>query len=94
MLHNLVTDQDLATEQDHAGLVDEVRHECAKYGSLISMYVPRHVGDKVAESALRKVFLEYATVQDAEAASRELAGRQFGPNVVQVRYLRECEQCL
>ncbi len=35
--------------------------------------------------AIRKIYLEYATVQDANSAEGELAGRSFGNNVVQVR---------
>lgn len=39
----------------------------------------------MTSTAIRKIYLEYASVQDADAAERELAGRSFGNSVVQVR---------
>lgn len=76
VLYNMVTEDDLATPHDFAALMDEVRYECAKYGSLLSLQIPH---------TLKKVFLEYASVEDAQAANQELVGRQFGANVVEVR---------
>ena len=64
--------------------MDEVQGECAKYGKLLGMNIPRAPSDLVEPSAIKKIFLEYATSQDAVNAERELAGRQFGPNVVSV----------
>jgi hypothetical protein len=84
VLHNMVTDEDLAADEDYRGLMDEVKEECAKFGKLLGMEIPRTASSKVEHSAVRKIFLEYATPQDASNAESELAGRQFGPNVVTV----------
>lgn len=75
VLGNMVTDEDLATPEDLNALREEVRQECAKFGTLLSLQIP---------PTMRKVFLEYASVSDAQAANQELDGRQFGPNVVEV----------
>ncbi len=88
VLSNMVTDEDLQTEEDHQALVEEVRLECAKFGTLTSMQIPRVPNGNVKPSAIRKVFLEYASTNDAQAANRELAGRAFGESVVQVRKIR------
>ena len=85
VLHNMVADDDLAADEDYHGLVDEVKEECAKFGKLLGMKVPRAPSGTIEPSAIKKIFLEYATVQDALNAEKELAGRQFGPNVVMVR---------
>ena len=47
--------------------------------------------DGTAASAARKIFLEYATLQDAANAERELAGRQFGDSVVEVTHFSEAD---
>lgn len=86
VLLNMVTDEDLATDDEYQGLLEEVGDECAKFGNLLGMKIPRVASANVQPSAIRKIFLEYATVNDAANAERELAGRQFGPNVVQVRF--------
>jgi splicing factor U2AF 65 kDa subunit len=89
VLLNMVTDEDLATEEGHQGLVDEVREECAKFGVLNDIIIPREVGNGVEASALRKVFLLYASTRDALQAEKELTGRQFGSNVVDTLYYPE-----
>ena len=43
------------------------------------------------ESAVQKIYLEYATVQDATSADKELKGRKFGPNVVQTSFYPEAD---
>ena len=83
VLLNMVMDEDLATDETFTDLYDEVKGECEKFGRLISMKIPRPI-DRYPMSAVKKIFLEYNTVQDAQNAERELAGRAFGPNVVQV----------
>ena len=45
--------------------------------------------DGCAPSAIRKIFLEYATVDNAAAAERQLAGRAFGPSTVAAEYFDE-----
>ena len=93
VLHNMVSDEDLATDDEYFGLQEEVQEECAKFGKLLTMKIPRAPTGTVQPSALRKIFLEYATPQDATNAERELAGRQFGPNVVQVRKTSSISCC-
>jgi splicing factor U2AF subunit len=71
VLLNMVTAEDLVADEDYQGLMEEVK-------------VPRSASGNVVQSAIKKIYLEYATPQDASHAERELAGRQFGPNVVEV----------
>ena len=87
----MVTDEDLRTDDEYNGLKEEVEEEVAKYGKLLSMKIPRQADGSVEPSAIRKIFLEYATVQDAAKAESELAGRQFGPNVVKASFYDETE---
>lgn len=90
VLLNMVTDEDLATEEAYNDLREEVREECQKYGNLLSIKIPRvQDGFPATSNAIRKIFLEYATVQDAAAAETELSGRSFGNNVVQASYFDE-----
>jgi hypothetical protein len=70
VLLNMVTDDDLVAEDDYAGLVEEIKEECAKFGLLRNIKVPRGAGGGVEASAVRKVFLEYATAEDASKAER------------------------
>lgn len=88
VLHNMVSDEDFASDEDYNGLKEEVREECQKFGSLKSMKIPRPQ-DGTPASAVKKIFLEYAALKDALNAQRELAGRKFGPSVVTVTFFNE-----
>ncbi|KAL7470108.1 hypothetical protein ACHAXS_011699 [Conticribra weissflogii] len=88
VLLNMVMDEDLATEEEYTMLFEEVQEEARKYGKLISMKIPKPQ-DGHNPSALKKIFLEYATTSDAEIAKKALEGRAFGPNVVEASYFSE-----
>ncbi len=49
----------------------------------------QHDQEGYAPSAVKKIFLEYASPSDAVSAERELQGRAFGPNVVDVKFFGE-----
>lgn len=91
VLLNMVSEEDLATDDDYHGLMEEVREECAKYGTLLEVRIPRVSDATVAASAVGKVFLAYAAPSDAIRARDELSGRQFGPNVVETLFFSETE---
>jgi hypothetical protein len=55
VLHNMASDEDFATSEDYEGLKDEVKEECQKFGSLISLKIPHpkvRVCCKVYEQAI------------------------------------------
>ena len=89
VLHNMVQSEDLATSEDYAALKQEVQEECAKFGVLKSVVIPRNAEGAVAPSAVGKIFLQYNTPEEAAKATQELQGRQFGDAVVQVTTLSE-----
>mmetsp|Transcript_17229 Transcript_17229/g.32611 ORF Transcript_17229/g.32611 Transcript_17229/m.32611 type:complete len:582 (+) Transcript_17229:124-1869(+) len=90
VLHNMVTDDDFATVEDYESLKEEVKEECQKFGTLVSMKIP-HPKDGFSESAVKKIFLEYATLNGAALAKQELTGRQFGNSNVEVTYFDESD---
>ena len=89
VLLNMVMDEDLSSNEAYTDLFDEVKGECEKFGRLLSMKIPRPQ-DGYVHTAVKKIFLEYVSPNDASNAERELAGRAFGPNIVQVRLLLYC----
>jgi len=91
VLLNMVSDEDLKTDEEYSGLIEEVEEEVRKFGKLLSMQIPRKSTLTIEASAFGKIFLEYATTQDSANAEQELAGRQFGPNVVEASYYNEQE---
>jgi hypothetical protein len=80
VLHNMVTDEDLATPEDRQALIQEVREECEKFGI-------------VEKASLHgyKIYLMYAEMSQALAAGRELKGREFAERAVDCSYVTEEE---
>lgn len=91
VLLNMVANEDLESDSEYSGLVEEVEEEVRKFGKLLSVQIPRKASATIEPSAVGKIYLEYATIQDSSNAERELSGRQFGPNVVEASYHDEQE---
>jgi splicing factor U2AF 65 kDa subunit len=90
VLHNMVSEHDFDSEDDYNGLKEEVEEECKKFGNLISLKIPRPT-DQYPLTALKKIYLEYATTEDAANAEHELSGRKFGESVVVTSFFNESE---
>lgn len=91
VLNNMVQPDDLATAEDHAALKQEVEEECAKFGKLLDVVIPRQAEGAMEGSAVGKIYLRYTSVEEANTATRELQGRQFGDAVVQVTTMLESD---
>jgi len=88
VLHNMVTDEDLESDDNYYALMDEVREECEKYGPLLDMRIPRP-SDGYNPSSIRKIYLVYSTIGDAVNAHKELSGRQFGSSTVETTFFKQ-----
>ena len=61
VLSNMVMQEDLATDEDYKGLSEEVREECAKFGQLLGMQIPRRIEGNIQPSAILKIFWNMPT---------------------------------
>lgn len=80
MLRNMVTDDDLASQEAVDDLKQEVGEECSKFGNLLAI-----------EIFDRLIYLEYDNLGAAATAQRELQGRQFGDAEVEAQFVTEDE---
>ncbi|XP_043941818.1 serine/threonine-protein kinase Kist isoform X2 [Protopterus annectens] len=61
-------------------VVNDMRMECRKYGSVVSLYIPKENPCK------GQVFVEYASAADAKVARKTLAGKTFDGRIVVATY--------
>ena len=61
-----------------------MREECAKFGALVNVVIPRPAASAEAErpAGLGKVFLHYSDLAGSAKARMALHGRKFGGNPV------------
>lgn len=85
VLMNMVTPEELEDDEEYEDILDDVREECGRYGSVRSLEIPRGVkGVEVA--GVGKIYVEFATVQDCQKALEALTGRKFNDRVVVTSY--------
>jgi hypothetical protein len=83
-LQHMLSAEDLENPEEYEDIMEDTREECSKYGQLISVIIPR-----AHEVGATKVFLEYASVDDAAKAIAGLQDRTFDGRLVQATYFDE-----
>ncbi|KAL1558900.1 splicing factor U2af large subunit A-like [Salvia divinorum] len=81
-LTNVVTPDELKNDDDYEDIVEDMRIECGKFGTLVTLIIPRPVPDVENAPGVGKVYLEYADAESAVKARQGLNGRKFGGNEV------------
>lgn len=85
VLENMVTEEELRDDNEYEDIVDDVRGEVSKYGTVKSLVIPRPPGN----SSVGKIFIEYEAATMAQAAANALRGRQFGGRAVVTTFYDE-----
>ncbi|BGP27761.1 splicing factor U2AF 65 kDa subunit [Rhodotorula toruloides] len=84
---NMVSVDELANDQDYEEIVEDIKEECGKYGTVEDVKIPRpiktatgKVDIKASESVkdLGKVLVLFEKEEQTTEALRAIAGRQFG----------------
>lgn len=86
VLLNMVGEEELKDDQEYADIVDDIQDECKQFGELRTVIIP-----KPGQPGIGKVFLEYASVEQAQAAAAALAGRQFASKIVKAEFYDEAQ---
>ncbi|CAL8270653.1 unnamed protein product [Lota lota] len=84
-LLNMVMPEELVADEDYQEILEDVREECCKYGSVRSMQIPRP-SDSVEVAGCGKIFVEYVSTADCQKAMQALTGRKFANRVVVTKY--------
>ena len=88
----MTVDEDLIDDEAYSELKEDIEEECSKYGELISIEIPRlaqYGGSINMESAVGYIFLQYCSIQGAEAAQKAVAGRSFNGKIVKTCFYPE-----
>lgn len=84
-LLNMVVPEELTDEEEYEDILEDIREECAKYGSVKSVEIPRPVPG-VDVPGCGKVFVEFYGIPDCQKAQTALTGRKFSNRVVVTSY--------
>ena len=84
-LKEMLTAKDLAEDDEYEEVLEDTREECAAFGTLKNIVIPRE------GPGATKIFLEYASTEDAGKAIAGLAGRTFDGRRVEATYFDEAK---
>ncbi|XP_053530197.1 splicing factor U2AF 65 kDa subunit isoform X2 [Ictalurus punctatus] len=84
-LLNMLLPEELLDDDDYEEILEDVREECCKYGSVRSIEIPRPVHG-VEVPGCGKIFVEYGSAADCQKAMQALTGRKFANRVVVTKY--------
>jgi splicing factor U2AF subunit len=91
-LMNMVAPEDLVDDEDYEDIVEDIKEECSKYGTVKSLEIPRPVKSETGEapevgSGVGKVFVEFDNVMDCQKAMSTLTGRKFQNRTVVTSFI-------
>ncbi|XP_042962646.1 splicing factor U2af large subunit B-like isoform X3 [Carya illinoinensis] len=81
-LTQVVSPDELKDDDDYQDILEDMREECGKFGTLANLVIPRPTPNGEPSPGVGKVFLEYADIDGAAKARSGLNGRKFGGNQV------------
>lgn len=89
-LRNVITEQELADDEEYEEVVEETEVEARKFGNLQKVLVPRAgKGDGPDVKGVGLIFLVFEKSEEAERAFAAMDGRKFDERVVVASYISE-----
>lgn len=80
-LMNMVTEQELIDDEEYEDIMEDVKEECNKLGTVKSLEIPRpRAGQDV--TGVGKIFVEFTDTDGCNKAMNALSGRKFATRVV------------
>jgi len=82
-LHNMVMIDDLNDDDEYEEIMEDVKEECSKFGTVLSVQIPRPTGmDEVNVNGVGKIYVEFQHKSETVKAMKSLSGRTFSGKVV------------
>lgn len=86
VLLNMISEDDLVSDEEYSGILEDIREEASKYGAVKTLTIPRPSTDGTNVPGLGRAFIEYGSAAEAAAAIDALAGRSFADRTVIASY--------
>lgn len=84
-LLNMVLPSELTDDDEYDDIRTDIKQECAKYGKVKSLKIPRP-GDDSIQGGCGKVFVRFESIDDCKKALNALSGRKFSGRIVMTSF--------
>lgn len=85
-LLNMVLPEELLDDEEYQDIRTDIQLECAKYGEVRSLKIPRPLGQAESQQGCGKVFVQFECVEDCQKALKALTGRKFSGRIVMTSF--------
>lgn len=91
VLKNAVEVEELKDATEYSEIMQDMREECSKYGTVQALIIPRPTADAPSPPGLGLIIVEYDSLPSAAAARQAMHGRKFGGHIVEGTFLSEAD---
>lgn len=77
---------DLEVDEEYNEIIEDIREELEKYGTILSLKIPRPVDEKKDLPGLRNVYILYKTVEEVTKARIDIGKRLYRGRIVEACY--------
>ncbi|KAK1072808.1 hypothetical protein LTR74_002323 [Friedmanniomyces endolithicus] len=88
-LMNMITPEELMDAEEADEILMDVKEECAKYGALLDVKMPRPNSGSRSGNGIGKIYIKYEKAESAQKALAALAGRKFADRTVVATFYGE-----
>ncbi|TKA22882.1 hypothetical protein B0A50_07821 [Salinomyces thailandicus] len=88
-LMNMITHEELMDANEADEILDDVKDECAKYGPIMEVKMPRPSSGGRQSNGIGKIYIKFGKPESAQKALAALAGRKFADRTVVVTFYGE-----
>ncbi|KAF2858798.1 hypothetical protein K470DRAFT_220514 [Piedraia hortae CBS 480.64] len=88
-LMNMITPEELMDADEADEILEDVREECAKYGEVVDVKMPRPTSGNRQGNGIGKIYIKYEHPEAAQKALAALAGRKFSDRTVVATHFSE-----
>lgn len=82
VMFNMVTSEELNDDAEYGEILEDVKDECARFGKVVDLKIPRPSGGSRINPGVGKVFVRFEDEEGCAKALKTLAGRKFADRTV------------
>jgi len=90
-LENVVTVEELKDNEEYEELLEDMKLEAEKHGTVVKLIIPRPAADGTSVPGCGQVYIMFDFLEAAQRAKKALDRRKFGENVVKCIYMQEAK---
>ncbi|QIW95879.1 hypothetical protein AMS68_001397 [Peltaster fructicola] len=88
-LMNMITPEEILDPDEADEITDDVRDECAKFGTVVEVKMPRPTPGDRSNAGIGKIYIKFGDSDTAQKALAALAGRKFADRTVVATFFSE-----